>query len=149
MTHGKVPSAVAQSQHLRKERIPIFSKWLLRAAGATLSKPAGFSLCTEEVLKKCEHGHFICVGSQPRAGQSNLLLPVKEKSTWKNCHIWLTCLTNEIPQWTLCMGFKRAPSKTDHWFDVVWCSAAFLKTAWITKQFMTLLNYSNCNELDK
>lgn len=57
-----------------------YSKWLHCAARAALSKPAGFSLNMEEVLKKCEHSHFICVGRQPRTGQTNLLLPVIRKS---------------------------------------------------------------------
>lgn len=82
--------------------------------GAALSKPAGFSLHTEAVLKKCEHSHFICVGSHPRTGQSNLLLPVKQKcSKWETVifdwHVFLMRLLN-----ALCMDCKTTPTKMEH-----------------------------------
>lgn len=72
---------------LFQRTLPIFhySRRLLSTAAAPPSKPAGFSLHTEKVLKKCEHSHFICVGSQPMNGQCNLPLLLKWKCS--NCHL--------------------------------------------------------------
>lgn len=126
------------------------SKWFLYAAGAALSKPAGFSLHTEEVLKKCEHRHFICVGSQPRTGHSNLPLPVKWKcSKWEivifDWHVSLMRFLTEHYAWTA----KEHLLKWNIDFVCVLCSSCFPKTACSTKQFMTPLCYSNCNQLGK
>lgn len=99
-THTKKTSALAQSGQVFPVSCSDYS--------VLCQSLRGFSLRTEDALKKCGRCHFICAGCLPSRGQCNLLLRLKMKMlNVRMCHVKPTSLTNEISPWEPCVDCRK------------------------------------------